>query len=237
MLPPHSEPATWPGYTSTPSPSAASRSSEPKRSCAPSRAAIARSGRAASPTKSESPVSTSLSSTTNAQCSGRWPGVCRTRISVAPARTTSPSASASHGYSASASEWIATGTPCSTREPAVARDVVGVGVRLEDALDPHVLLRRRLDVLLDRERRVDDHRDGCVTVSDEVRGAPEVVVDELAEDEHRALSLDPSGGGRWAKPHVDPDEQADEGQRARQRARRRSPLSRASGRRCRVWCS
>ena len=32
MLPPQSEPATWPGYTRTPSPSAASRSSERKRS-------------------------------------------------------------------------------------------------------------------------------------------------------------------------------------------------------------
>ena len=108
-----------------------------------------------------------------------------------------------------------------------------MGVRLEHALDPHLLLRSRLDVLLDRERRVDDHRDSCVTVSDQVRGAPEVVVDELAEDEHRARSLDPSGGGRWAQPDVDPDEQGDQGQGAGERARPRSPPSRASGRRCR----
>ena len=84
------------------------------------------------------------------------------------------------------------------REPAVTGHVVGVGVRLEHALEPDLLLCRRLDVLLDRERRVDDHRDACVTVSDQVRSAPEVVVDELAEDEHRALSLvrQAAGGGR-----------------------------------------
>ena len=75
------------------------------------------------------------------------------------------------------------------REPAVTRYVVGVGVRLEHALEPDLLLGRRLDVLLDRKRRVDDHRDACVTVSDQVRGAPEVVVDELAEDEHRCAEL------------------------------------------------
>ena len=88
--------------------------------------------------------------------------------------------------------------PVLDREPAVPGDVVGVGVRLEHALDPNLLLRGRLDVLLDRERRVDDHRDACVTVPDQVRGAPEVVVDELAEDEHRALSLvrQAAGGGR-----------------------------------------
>ena len=83
------------------------------------------------------------------------------------------------------------------REPAVPGDVVGVGVRLEDALDPNVLLGRRLDVLLDRECRVDDDRDGGVTVADEVRGAPEVVVDELPEDEHGHASLvrHAAGGG------------------------------------------
>jgi hypothetical protein len=84
------------------------------------------------------------------------------------------------------------------REPAVPGHVVGVRVRLEHALDPHLLLRRRLDVLLDCERRVDNHRDACVTVSDQVRGAPEVVVDELPKDEHGHASLvrQAAGGGR-----------------------------------------
>ncbi len=72
-----------------------------------------------------------------------------------------------------------------------------MGVRLEDTLDPHLLLGRRLDVLLDRECRVDDHRDGGVAVSDQVRSAPEVVVDELPEHEHGQASLvrHATGGG------------------------------------------
>ena len=79
---PHSEPATWPGNTSTPSGSSSSRRSEWKRPSAPSVAPTARSGRAASPTKSESPVRTShgssarvVSITARQQCSGRCPGV------------------------------------------------------------------------------------------------------------------------------------------------------------------
>jgi hypothetical protein len=84
------------------------------------------------------------------------------------------------------------------REPAVPGHMVGMRVRLEHALDPHLFLLCRHEVLLDRERRVDDHRDTCVTVSDQVRRAPEVVVDELTEDEHRRRSLDrqAAGGGR-----------------------------------------
>ncbi len=58
---------------------------------APSRDSTARSGRAASPTKSESPVSTShgspprvVSTIAKAQCSGRWPGVCTVRTTTSP---------------------------------------------------------------------------------------------------------------------------------------------------------
>jgi hypothetical protein len=88
--------------------------------------------------------------------------------------------------------------PMLDREPAVPGHMVGMRVRLEHALDPHLFLRCRRQVLLDRKRRVDDHRDGRVAVSDQVRSAPEVVVDELAEDEHRARSLprQAEGGGR-----------------------------------------
>ena len=77
------------------------------------------------------------------------------------------------------------------------RDVVGVGVRLEDALDPNVFFGRCVDVLRDRECRVDDNRDRGVAVSDQVRGAPEVVIDELPEDEHGQASLvrHAAGGG------------------------------------------
>ena len=61
-------------------------------------APTARSGRAASPTKSESPVSTSQGSsprersvTVRQQCSGRWPGVWMTRSTTAPTSISSPS--------------------------------------------------------------------------------------------------------------------------------------------------
>ena len=42
----------------------------------------------------------------------------------------------------------------------------------------------RVAVLLDRERRVDDHGGAGVPVADEVRGTTEVVVDELPEEQH-----------------------------------------------------
>ncbi len=184
MFPPHSDPATWPGYTSTPSPSALSFASEWKRSWAPSRAATARSGRAASPTKSESPVSAMRSSTTNAQCSGRCPGVCSTRIRVG-----------------SDLEHLAVGQRLERigglrdrvdrhrnavlqREAPVAREMIGMGVRLQHALDPHACLLRGLQVLLDPERRIDDDRDTRIRVADQVRGAPEVVVHELPKEQH-----------------------------------------------------
>ena len=68
------------------------------------------------------------------------------------------------------------------RETAVAGDVVGVRVRLEHADEPYPaplgLERGRLD----REWRVDDDGDPFVLVADEVRGAAEVVVQELRED-------------------------------------------------------
>src|SRR6476620_2537134 len=54
------------------------------------------------------------SSTTNEQCSGRWPGVCSTRIDTAPTEITSPSVSGSDSNSGSASGCTATGRPCSS---------------------------------------------------------------------------------------------------------------------------
>ena len=115
---PQSEPATWPGNTSTPSGSSRSRWSEWKRPSAPSVAPTARSGRAVSPTKSESPVSTShgssarvLSTTARQQCSGRWPGVWMHRRTTFPTSISSPSAIGSCGYAAPAAAWMVTGTP------------------------------------------------------------------------------------------------------------------------------
>ena len=56
--------------------------------------------------------------------------------------------------------WIvAPGRGC---EPAVAGDVVGVVVGLEDVLDAHVHVAREPQVLVDLEARIDDRRDARV---------------------------------------------------------------------------
>ena len=85
------------------------------------------------------------------------------------------------------------------RQAAVAGDVIGVVVGLEDVLDLHAHVARQLEVLVDLKARVDDRRDAGVLVADEVGGAAEVVVGELAEDhELQASRVGPPGapGGR-----------------------------------------
>jgi hypothetical protein len=67
-------------------------------------------------------------------------------------------------------------------EAAVAGDVVGVIVGLEDVLDPHAHVAGHRQVVLDVELRVDHGGDAGVLVADQVGAAAEVVVDELAED-------------------------------------------------------
>ncbi len=64
----------------------------------------------------------------------------------------------------------------------VARHMVCVRMRLEDAHDPDTPLGRLVDVLLDRERRIDDYGGAGSLVSDEIGSAAEIVVDELRED-------------------------------------------------------
>ena len=80
------------------------------------------------------------------------------------------------------------------REPAVARDVVGVRVRLERPHDAHLEPFRLCEHLLDRVRRVD--HDGLLRLlaADEVRGAPEIAVQDLRE-QHGAR--DGSNGCRY----------------------------------------
>ena len=118
---PQSDPATWPGKTSTPSGSSSSRRNEWKSPSAPSCAPTARSGRAASPTKSESPVRTSHGSsarersiTARQVCSGRCPGVWIARRTTSPSTTSAPSSNGSCSYDTSAAGWIEIGTPCSS---------------------------------------------------------------------------------------------------------------------------
>ncbi len=74
--------------------------------------------------------------------------------------------------------------PVLEREPSVPGDVVGMGMRLEHALDAHALLLGKCEVLLDRERGIDDHGDSRLRIPDEVRRAPEILVHELPEEQH-----------------------------------------------------
>ena len=67
-------------------------------------------------------------------------------------------------------------------------------VRFEHAPDLDACLRRRLDVLLDRERGVDDDSLAGVRVADEIRATAQVLVDELPEEERPASSV--FGGAR-----------------------------------------
>jgi hypothetical protein len=80
------------------------------------------------------------------------------------------------------------------RKAAVARDVVGVVVGLEDVLDVDVQVAGELEVLVDLEARVYDRGHAGVLVADQIRGAAEVVVDDLAEDHGGSIS---SRRGSW----------------------------------------
>ena len=70
------------------------------------------------------------------------------------------------------------------RQASVAREVVGMSVRLERPLDPNAGCLGRLQVLLDVKGRVDDDGDSRFGVADQVRGAPEIVVHELPKEQH-----------------------------------------------------
>jgi hypothetical protein len=73
------------------------------------------------------------------------------------------------------------GQPVLEREPSVTRDVVGVRVRLEHRDELDLVSLRRIQVLLGRVGRIDDDGGSRLLVADEVRSAPEIVVDELLE--------------------------------------------------------
>ena len=75
--------------------------------------------------------------------------------------------------------------PVLEREPAVPGHVVGVRVGLQHPRDPDAGPLRLLEVLLDRVGGVDEQRLARVGVADQVRGAPEVLVDELPEEHRR----------------------------------------------------
>ena len=62
----------------------------------------------------------------------------------------------------------------------MAADVVGVVMGLHYVFDPHAGVMRECEVLLDVELRVDD-RDADVLVTDQIRAAAQIVVDNLTE--------------------------------------------------------
>ncbi len=146
---PQSEPATCPGKTSTPSASSSSRRSERKRSSAPSCAPTARSGRAASPTKSESPVRTSHGSSARERsitamhvCSGRCPGVWIARSTTAPSDDLG-----AVGQRIVLVRGVGGGVDRDRqavlqREPSMSGEMVGVRVRLDRPDDPNLAPRR-----------------------------------------------------------------------------------------------
>ena len=72
--------------------------------------------------------------------------------------------------------------PVLERKPPVTGEMVGVRVRLQNAHEADITPLGLAEVLLDRERRVDDDGLARALVSDEVRRASESVVDELRED-------------------------------------------------------
>ena len=103
---------------------------------------------------------------------------------MSPSTISSLSSSGSFGYSASAAGWMLTGNAVLEGEPAVPGKVVGVRVGLDHADDADVVPLGLLEVLLDRERRVDDDGLAGSRIADDVRRTAERIVDELRED-HR----------------------------------------------------
>ena len=125
-----------------------------------------------------------VSISANAVCSGRWPGVC----------SGADHEDAEHELPAvverlvrrtrrRASRWMWIVAPGRRREPPVARrrGRRGCASRARArCATPEVA--GEAQVLVDLEARVDDRRDARVLVADQVGGAAEVVVGDLAED-------------------------------------------------------
>ena len=120
-------------------------------------------------------------------------------LGTMPRRVDAPERDGPHHDHGSVLEWVARIVdprlrmdahryPVLEGEAAVARDVVRVGMRLERPYDTHVEPRRLVEHGLDRVGRVDDHGDAGLLAADEVRGAPEIVVQDLRE-EHRGPTV------------------------------------------------
>ena len=173
-----------PGLTSTKSSSSASLPNERKRPRAPSSASTARSGRARSPTKSESPVKSIqgssprlASSKTNERCSGRWPGVATALMRASP---NLDHVAVFEGLVLVLDAGVLGDVdlrPGRLDQTALAGEVVGVVVRLEDVGDPEAVLFGYPEVLLYLPLRVYDRR--LAAVGDDVGRAAQILVQRL----------------------------------------------------------
>ena len=117
-----------------------------------------------------------------AECSGRWPGVCMTWIRERAGRHLVAVLERLVGVLDLRQAVDRDRHAVLEREAPVPGDVVGVVVRLEHADDPHACLLGRLEVGLDRVGGVDDHRLAGRLVADQVGRAAEVVVHKLLEE-------------------------------------------------------
>ena len=125
-----------------------------------------------SPTNSESPLSTAHGSSprarsisANAVCSGRWPGVCSARSDDVAERQL-PAVVERLVLVVGRGEAVDVDRRAGgERQPAVARDVVGVVVGLEDVLDAHAHVPCEVEVHVDLEARIDDRRDARASTS------------------------------------------------------------------------
>src|SRR5207302_9892990 len=78
------------------------------------------------------------------------------------------------------------------RESPVTGDVICVGMGLEHPNDAHARVVRRLEVLLDRVRGVNQDGLPLAGVANQVGGAAEIVVDELAKQHIREANSAPA---------------------------------------------
>src|SRR5207245_9804156 len=73
---------------------------------------------------------------------------------------------------------------------AVARDVVGVGVRLDDVRDLQALAPRQSQIFVDAvAARIDDDSLAGLAAADQVREAPGLLVQDLLEDHPGPYSM------------------------------------------------
>ena len=123
-------------------------------------------------------------------CSGRWPGVWIASI-VDLAQLQRPAVAERLVRVLGLGQLVDVDRGAGgAREPAVAGDVVGVVVRLQHVLDPHPVQSGEVPVGVDVPLRVDHGGDAGVAVGDQVGGAAEVLVDDLAEEHWAVLSDD-----------------------------------------------